>query len=155
MEPSSHIIRPGGTWNTGHKSQRPGEPDHAVGTLVDVGGWGQMPLSCSLEGQAGDPRGCRAAGFPPLLSGVWSLHCMRGSSLCWRLLGKRGGHGEVNNCHQARLGPFSLTEPKRLTSKTRVTRVPGCDPCTCFCLAFLKVLCAWGRAWTERSCLGC
>ena len=107
MEPLSHIIQPGGAWNTGHKSQRPGEPAHAVGTLVDVGGWGQMPLSCSLEGQAGDPRGCRAAGFPPLLSGPWSLHCMRGSSLCWRLLGKRGGHGEVTDCHWAQLDPFS------------------------------------------------
>lgn len=56
---------------------------------------GQMPLSCSPEGQAGDPRGCRAAGLLRLLSGVRSLHCMRGSSLCWRLTGERrsrGGH---------------------------------------------------------------
>lgn len=112
-------------------------------------------MSCSLEGQAGDPRGCRAAGFPTLLSGAWSHHCMRGSSVCWRLPGKRGGHRAVTDGHRARLDPFSLTEPKRLTPKTRVTRAPGCDLHTCFYLAFLKVLCAWGRAWTERSCLGC
>ena len=56
---------------------------------------GQMSLSCSPEGQAGDPRGCRAGGLLPLVPGARSLHCMRGSSLCWRLTGEgrsQGGH---------------------------------------------------------------
>lgn len=48
--------------------------------------------------------------------------------------------GAVTDCHQARLDPFSLTDPKRLTPKTRVTRVPGWYLHACFYLAFLKVL---------------
>ena len=85
----------------------------------------------------------------------------RGVSTVWEAVLSVGGsweRGVVTGRSPTVTGPSwtpSLTEPKRLTPKTRVTRVPGCDLRICFCLAFLKVLWAWGKAWTGRSCLGC